>query len=173
MRVWWHRTSWRALCRQSIDSFEKSRVSHSEQAKSSQDMPDQHFYIPVWRVDGPAADSGFSRIGLFFPQALTPTHQLSENRRVNGSLHQSFSSNKRSTIRNDQWSKLHLCGMHSHFVAIAINTNVNSLVLNWYISLPTSANLFLEKRRNLRAFAPRWERAPLMSNLYKNYYNTT
>jgi len=41
---------------------------------------------------------------------------------------------------------------YAHFVAIAINTNVNSLLLNRYISLPTSANLFLEEKEKLEGF---------------------
>jgi len=71
-------------------------------------MPDQHththththttFQCDEWTdLQLTAASAGL----IIFPQTLTPTHQLSENRRVNGSVDQSVSSNKRSTIRNE------------------------------------------------------------------------
>jgi len=44
------RTSWRALCRQSIGSFEDSRVSHAKNKRRLRKQPRQHihfFYSPV------------------------------------------------------------------------------------------------------------------------------
>ena len=91
------RTSWRALCRQSIGSFEDSRVSHAEIKRRLRKTGHASTSTSSTVQCDVCRRTCGSRIGLFSHKR---THLWSEIRRVDGPVHLQWLSSKQTTWRS-------------------------------------------------------------------------